>query len=414
MDRLKALRILCCLGLLAAGLTPAAVAAPAPQVNARKLVRMAEDAWSRAARAARGKLDRRGSRDGAFWMSMDRMQVSLSDVGTTLRQRDLAFFRALRSGSVALAQLWVVWSQSGVKDPGIDREIRTLTAAYRQLRNRYGPEWVRYRTGKPLDDQERLRFERMRAEQARLAGQLEPLRDRAAAAGDKAIAGQLALLILQAQSIANAATTLDELLEASVLSDAIRGEWYGTRAVNPTAREDWIQADDTIEQIYTDDSVGFVFTAELGSGAVQGWDFVEEETDLSAEIAREEIAPRPAEIQAGEVLVFEGPEEPGLFEEEEPAEGEEISFDEVEEVEEAAPEEEEAAEAEGLEAPPAEPGEAAAESRPEPGASKSSDLGLATEPPATSPLSRRGAEGRWERGTGGEAPPKPPQTTPPG
>ena len=326
MDRPRAVRILCCLGLLVAGLTPAAVAAPAPKVNARKLVRMAQDAWTRTAQAAQGT-----SHNSALWMSLDRMHASLLDVDTTLRQRDLAFFRALRSGSVAMAQLGVVWSQSGIKDPGIDREIRTLSASYRQLRNRYGPEWVRFRTGQPLNDAERLRFERMRAEQARLAGKLEPLRDRSEAAGDKVTAGQLALLIAQAQSIATAPLTLDELLDASILSDTIRGEWYGTRAVHPTAQEDWVQADDTVEEIYTDESVGFVFTAELGSGNVQSWSFAEEET----------------EIQAGEVLVFDGPEEPEAFEEEA-----EVAFEEGEEV--LAPEGEEVVE-------PAEPGEPEAE-----------------------------------------------------
>ena len=338
MDRPKALRILCCLGLLAAGLTPAAVAAPVPKVNARKLVRMAEDAWSRTAQAAQG-----ASRNGALWMSLDRMHASLLDVDTTLRQRDLAFFRALRSGSVAMAQLGVVWSQSGIKEPGIDQGIRTLSAAYRQLRNRYGPEWLRFRTGKPLDDQEKQRFERMRAEQARLAGRLEPLRDRSAAAGDKATAGQLTLLIAQAQSIATAPLTLDELLDASVLSDAIRGEWYGTRAIHPTAQADWVQADDTVEELYTDESVGFVFTAELGSGNVQGWSFTEEETDLTEEIDHGTLAQQPAGIQAGDVLVFDAPEAPEVFEEEEQEvvlEGEEVA--EVEALEPAEPEEPEA------------------------------------------------------------------------
>jgi hypothetical protein len=347
MDRPRALRLLCCLGLLAAGLTPAAVAAPAPKVNARKLVRMAEDAWSRTAQAAQG-----ASRNSALWMSLDRMHASLLDVDTTLRQRDLAFFRALRSGSVAMAQLGVVWSQSGIKDSAIDREIRTLSASYRQLRSRYGPEWVRFRTGKPLNEKERQRFERMRAEQARLAGRLEPLRDKAAAAGDKATAGQLAVLIAQAQSIATAPLTLDELLEASVLSDAIRGEWYGTRAVHPTAQEDWVQADDAVEELYTDESVGFVFTAELGSGTVQGWSFTEEETDLTEEIDREEVAQQPAEIQAGDVLLFDdGQQAPEVFEEGELVddEGGAVAFEEM------APEGEEVAAVEAVE--PAEPGE---------------------------------------------------------
>ncbi len=441
MFRSRASRILCCLCLLAVGLTPAAGAQKAPRVNARKLVRIAERAWSQTARAAHGKLDRRDPRGGAFWMSMDRMQASLFDVGTSLTRRDLSFFRALRSGSVALAQLGTVWARIGDRDPRMDQmdqEMRTLSAAYRQLRNRYGPEWVRFRTGKPLNDEERRRFERMRAEQARLAGRLEPLRDHAAATGDKTTAAQLGQLIVQAQSIAQAPLTLDDYLESSVLSDTIRGEWYGTRAANPTAQADWVQADDTVEEIYTDESVGFVFSGELDSGPVQNWDFVEEETELTQEIAGEGFAPEPDEIQAGQVLVFEGPETLEPFADE-PSGDEEVAFEEMED--EIVLEGEEAVEAESLEAAPVEPGEATAEgqpeqtsppvplshlppvhprergnavdaveTRPEPGASKSSDIGLATDSPATSPLSRRGMEGRWERGTGGEVPPGPPRT----
>lgn len=322
MFRPRVARVLFCSCLVLAGLTPAAVAAGpsassgTPKANARRLVRIAEDACARAGQAAQGTLYGRAPRTEAFWMSLDRMRTSLAEVDASLRQRELRFFRALRSGSVALAQLGVVWTRSGVRDSRMDEQIRTLSAAYQQLRNRYGPEWVRFRTGRPLGEEERRRFKRMQAELARLAGTLGPLRDRAAAAGDKAVSEQLALLIGQAQSIATAPMTLDEMLDASVLSDTIRGEWYGTRALHPAGGEDWVQADDAVEEIYTDESVGFVFTAELDvetdtdTGAVQSWSYVEEETDLPEEVAlAEDDAPQPGEIAPGEVLLFAGPED---------------------------------------------------------------------------------------------------------
>lgn len=291
-------RILGILLLLFAG---AASAAPTPgrRADAGKLVRIAREACVKAREASRRV--RLGAQEAqALQAALDRMDRSLAEVSATLQARDLAFFRSLRSGTMALAQLGVVVNRVGTHDPEIDREIRILSSSYGRLRSRYGREWLRFRTGQPINEEERRRFERMRASQARLARKLAPLQERAEAAGDRATAGELALLIVQANRIATADLNLEEMLDASVLSDTIQGEWDGTRSLAEEDGPEWQEADQVVEDLYTDPDVGFVFTTNLDS--VEAWSYVEEESPLPEEI--EEIAAAEPEESAEPVVIL--------------------------------------------------------------------------------------------------------------
>jgi hypothetical protein len=214
---------------------------------------------------------------------------------------------------MALAHLGVVLNRVGTHDPEIDREIRILSSSYGRLRSRYGREWLRFRTGQPINEEERRRFERMRASQARLARKLAPLQERAEAAGDRATAGELALLIVQANRIATAPLNLEELLDSSVLSDTIQGEWDGTRSLSAEDGPEWREADQVVEDLYTDSDVGFVFTTNLDS--VEAWSYVEEESPLPEEIeeiaaAEPEESVEPVVILAEDLGDLESEEEP--------------------------------------------------------------------------------------------------------
>lgn len=286
------------------------------RANARKLLRIADGATQRLIRNGEGRLDR-DARLRPFWEALLRMDTQVDRIGNGLRTRDLSFFQTLRSGTSSLAELQVTWALAGVKDPAVDQDLRTLSAAYGRLRNRYGPEWVRFQAGRPLSEDERVRFERMRAEQARLAGRLEPLRERAEQAGDFATSNELALLISQAHGIATAPLTLGDYLDASVVTDSIRGAWYGTRSMHDAGEEGWAEADQAVSEITTDESVGFVFTTDLSS--VQDWSFVEEETDIPEDIARAEERGREGEddddgLAAGQVLDLGAAEETAVSE----------------------------------------------------------------------------------------------------
>lgn len=291
-------------GVAEAFAVKSAPAAPAGRrANARKLLRIADGAAQRMIVDGRGRLDR-DPKARAFWETLLRMDSEIERIGTGLKSRDLSFFKSLRAGTTTLAELQVTWTLAqakGVRDSSVDYNLRTLAAAHGRLRDRYGPEWVRFQSGRPLNEDEKIRFARMRAEQARLAGKIEVLYERAEEAGDTATADELAYLLDQIHDIASASPTLGDYLDASVATDAIRGAWYGTRAEHAADEEGWADADRVVSEITTDEEVGFVFTTDLDT--VDGWSFVEEETDIPtalADVSEEGLAP-------GRVLDLEEP-----------------------------------------------------------------------------------------------------------
>ena len=283
----------------------AAQAPPGRRANARKLLRIADGASQRLIQAGQGRSGG-DARARAFWEALLHMDAQIDRVGAGLRTRDLAFFRALRTGTASLAELQVTWALSGIKDPAVDQNLRMLSAAYGRMRNRYGPEWVRYQTGRPLTEDERLRFARMRAEQGLLAERIAPLRDRAARAGDHATVDELTLLLAQIHAVATSSPTLGDYLDASVATDSIRGAWHGTRATHAADEDGWAEADQVVSSITTDESVGFVFTTDLSS--VKDWSFIEEETEIPEEIAQAEDAGEEGELAPGQVVEL-GPAE---------------------------------------------------------------------------------------------------------
>ncbi len=311
--------------LLGSAIQAFAQQAPAERrANARMLLRIADGASHRLIQRAQGRLDH-DLRSRHFWEALLQMDAQIDRVGAGLKIRDASFFQALRSGTSSLAEMQITWTLSGVKDPAIEQDLQTLSSAYGRLRNRYGPEWVRFQTGRPLSEDERQRFARMRAEQAFLAGRLEPLRDRAEQAGDRVTAGELTLLLAEVHGIATASATLGDYHDASVATDSIRGSWFGARAAHAADEEGWAEADQVVSEITTDESVGFVFTTDQ---AAQDWSFIEEETEIPADIAQAGGEERePDSVPAADasettegIILTEEPVEEGEVWNEEPAE----------------------------------------------------------------------------------------------
>jgi hypothetical protein len=281
-------RISLALALIAGLVLPAlcAAAPPAQRVNAHELVRMAAGSCSSAVQA----LTKPGG-DPALRSALEAMAGHIAEVGAHLDARDLGFFKALRSGSRRLAEVQLLVSRNGLQDAGVRSDLQSLEDSYGRLRNRYGQEWLRFRTGRPLNADEERRFAALRAMQARLAGALAPLQTTARRTGDAATAGELALLITQANSIAQAPSNLDEMLNASVLGDSIQGEYAAVRDANPEDAPEWNAADEVVENLSTDESVGFVFTTDLKT--VQQWSYTEEPTDLPPATATAEDLDEP-------------------------------------------------------------------------------------------------------------------------
>jgi len=268
------------LTLTAFALPRLCAAAPVRRVNAHELVRIAAGSCAEAAQA----LDRRaGSQDPRYQplrSVLKSMAGTVADVDARLNARDLGFFKALRTGTRTMAEIHVLLTRSGLQEPEITASIGSLDVAYGRLRNRYGEEWLRFRTGKPLNDEEKRRFAALQAMQALLVVKLQPLQEKARAKGDTATAGELGRLATQAEAIAQAPPTLEELLNASVAGDAIQGEYAAIRDANPADEPEWNDADQVVTDLSTDESVGFVFVTDLET--VQQWSYTGERTNLTA------------------------------------------------------------------------------------------------------------------------------------
>jgi hypothetical protein len=267
--------------------TPAVCAdAPARRADAYKLVQIAEDACRSAIHALQAP-GISAPQAAPLRSALERMGKSLAEIQARLNQRDMRFFDMLGTGSRTLAEVAVVWPRTGLADPAVDREIRSLDAAYGRLRNRYGAEWLRFQAGQTLSADELRRFQALQAMQAAFAARLAVLIEKARQAGDAATARDLGLLMSQANAIAQAPPTLDEMLNAEVLADAIQGEYNAVRDANPEDDADWDVADQVADELRTDPSVGFVFTADLRSGTK--WTYTEVETDVPAAVADDDI-----------------------------------------------------------------------------------------------------------------------------
>jgi len=275
------------LALLGGSATPGVCAdAPVRRADARKLVQIAEDACRGAIRALQAP-GISAPQAAPLRSALERMGKSLAEIQARLNQRDVRFFDMLGTGSRTLAEVAVVWPRSGLADPVVDREIRSLDAAYGRLRNRYGAEWLRFQAGQTLSADELRRFQALQAMQAAFAARLAVLIEKARLAGDAATARDLGLLMSQANAIAQAPPTLDEMLNAEVVADAIQGEYDAVRDANPEDDDEWNDADQVADELRTDPSVGFVFTADLRSGT--RWTYTQVETDVPADVADDDI-----------------------------------------------------------------------------------------------------------------------------
>jgi hypothetical protein len=274
--------------VLLAGMAAPGVCATAPvrRADAYKLVQIAEDACRGAIHALQAP-GLNGPQGEPLRSALQRMGDSLAEIQARLDERDVRFFDMLSTGSRVLAEVAVIWPRTGFTDPVVDRAIRSLDAAYGRLRNRYGAEWLRFQAGQALSADELRRFQALQAMQAAFAARLTVLIEQARLAGDAATVRDLSLLRNQANAIAQAPPTLDEMLNAEVVADAIQGEYDAVRDANPADTAEWDGADQVADELRTDPSVGFVFTADLRSAAK--WTYTRVETDVPGDVADADI-----------------------------------------------------------------------------------------------------------------------------
>ncbi len=258
----------------AAGTPPARAAAPAAAepaamhgVPSRELLAIAEQALASAATAVReapGWMGGAHSRQAALAAALADMQGALARVRSGWATRSVELPRAVRRGSEALAALRVAWVRARVAAPQAGRRLHVLAAAYDALRARHGPEAARLARGGGLTPAEAAQLRRLQRARGELPLALRPLRDRAAALGDRTLAADLDRWAEQSQRLAVAEPSLEALLAAIWLADQLAGEWRAAAPALAANGGDVAAVDAAVQEVLGESEVGYVFVADLG------------------------------------------------------------------------------------------------------------------------------------------------------
>jgi len=282
-------------------------AAPERRVSARQLLQTVDSALAGTARAAGspGGLDPKDPKSSPFWSALNGMRLRVAEITVALERRDGELFILLDQGSSDLGALRVAWARAGAKNAQAGEGLRIASASYRILRANYGREGVRLRQGGTLSEAERRHFQRVQRTQRRFAESLRPLREGSLRRGDRVTAAELDRFRAEAERIAWARLELESYLNALIASGEIRGEWEADAPyLREEAPEDFVVANEMIEDLYVESDIGHVFTVDLGAGGAL------------SHLDQETVLP-PAEPEA--VQVFQAGSDVDV-EEEEPAE----------------------------------------------------------------------------------------------
>jgi hypothetical protein len=238
------------------------------RVNARQLVRTVDLALAdvtQAAGQARGGLDPRDPRSAPFWSALDGMRLRVARIVIALERRDGEFFTLLDQGGSDLGALRVAWARAGVKNEKASEGLRIASASYRMLRANYGREGVRLRQGGGLSEAEQRHFQRIQRAQRRFAESLRPLREGSRRRGDRVTAAELDRFQAEAERIARARLDLEAYLNSVIASGEIRGEWEADAPyIRQDDPEDFVVANEIVEDLYADSDIGHVFSVDLG------------------------------------------------------------------------------------------------------------------------------------------------------
>jgi hypothetical protein len=359
------------------------------RVNARQLVRTVDLALAdvtQAAGQARGGLDPKDPRSAPFWSALNGMRLRIARIVIALERRDGEFFTLLDQGGSDLGALRVAWARAGVKNEKASEGLRIASASYRMLRANYGREGVRLRQGGSLSEAEQRHFQRIQRAQRRFAESLRPLREGSQRRGDRVTAAELDRFRAEAERIASARLDLEAYLNSVIASGEIRGEWEADEPyIRQDAPEDFVVANEIVEDLYADSDIGHVFSIDLG------------DADALSHLDDETVA-QPAAVQVyemGDGQLGDEDEAPATgfvleesaetFEDSEPIE--DIESSPAEDLPAAEPALDETVEEEDLEVEPIEPTEDTPAIPPPGEAVPKPETGPAAEPPPAAPPS---------------------------
>ena len=264
-DVMGKLRILAALFLLLAG--ELALARPGGafqerRVNARQLLRTVDSALSQ----VQGGLDPKDPKLAPFKSSLNAMRLRVNHIQTALDRRDGELLGLLDQGSADLGALRVAWARTGVENRKASDNLRLASVSYRSLRANYGREGLRLRQGGNLNEAERRHFQRLQRTQRRFAESLGPLRAISQRRGDRVTVAELDRFRGEAERIAAAPLELEAYLNSLIASGETRGEWEADAPyVRQDAPEDFVVANEMIEDLYVESDIGHVFAVDLDS-----------------------------------------------------------------------------------------------------------------------------------------------------
>lgn len=272
------------------------------RVTARQLVRTVDSALGDLAKAAsepRGGLDPKDPKAAPFWSTLNGLRIRVLMIESALSRRDGELFTLLDQGSTDLGALRVAWARAGGKNELATRNLRIAATSYRMLRANFGREGIRLRRGGDLSEAEKRQLQRLQRAQRRFAESLRVLREQARRPNDGGIdavtVAELDRFRNEAERIVLAPANLESYLNSLIASSEVRGEWEANAPyLKQEAPEDFVVANEMVEDLYVESDIGHVFTADLGD-ADGGLDFLDEEVAVQED----------AQLEAEAVQIYE-------------------------------------------------------------------------------------------------------------
>lgn len=264
------------------------------RVTARQLVRTVDSALGDLAKTS--GLDPKDPKAAPFWSTLNGLRVRVLMIESALARRDGEFFTLLDQGSTDLGALRVAWARAGANNPQAVQNLRIASVSYRTLRANYGREGIRLRQGGGLSEAEQRQLQRLQRAQRRFAESLRVLREQARQRNDRVTVAELDRFHSEAERIVLAPATLESYLNSLIASSEVRGEWEANAAYlkQDASPEDFVVANEMVEDLYVESDIGHVFTADLGDADGD-----------SGFLDQEVVVSQDAQVEAEAVQIYE-------------------------------------------------------------------------------------------------------------
>lgn len=329
------------LGLLGLTLLPLAAQAGAGRTTAREMVDTLEGNVSWLGKVVKDARLGGEPRLKPFLLDLRELSRTLDALEAAVELRSPETFPRIHEVGLLVASLRSALAASGVRDQRLADGLAKLESAYRVFRKNFGKEGARLRDGGTLTAAETREYERLRAQNQKLAERLATLESQVGR--NAALQAEVRALRDESSRLARLPLDLAGYLAAVALAQSLTGRWYGVydyvRVVDPAwalyfnpVATDWVVWNDLTIETYDlitwdatdwawyDDPVDVTwdldYTVDLSTTDVETYEEYVEET-MVVEESRETVT---TEEQNGtEAVQIETQEEEVRFEMDEPS-----------------------------------------------------------------------------------------------